>query len=594
MRKVVLTLALVFLAGPALAQNDTPRFKIVVDRTRLFVGERLQIALTLEGPGVSYKKPFKLPDLGPYLRLVDVSGPQTKQVTQIINGRMIKSGSVNLTYLLEAKRAGTVTIPAISYNVGNIHVETRPLKIEIIQPQKPKLTPKNTGWKPPSDPFLEVKLDKAEAYVGEQVVATWNLYFRTQFDNARLIREPMAGDFILTDLGTASSLNPVSKKLGQVSWQVAYIKGIALFPIKAGNVVLGPLVIKHSKRSRSRTAFGRRWIDQIVESRSVNIRVKPLPDKGKPDDFTGAVGQFTIKLDRANATMEADTPFKFTLTISGTGHPDYIPKPEIDLPDGFDIYTEAAEKDTRIERGRAFGIKKFKMILVPHVPGDFKLAPFEFSYFDPARRKYRLAKSVPIHLKVSPNRKPSIPFAGDGPSIISSADQDLRYIKPDRSDLEPEGKWLLSSRVLLGSQLFPILAVATALVMRKRRERVSRDRGYARRLRAKKKFKKSLAEAKKAINAGDTAASCANVYHALAGFIADRHNLPEQGMTTAEAIETLEKAGVSEEIVKEADAILGTCDQARFTPGTFTAADAMSLLDRMRDLVKRLEKETGK
>ena len=62
-------------------------------------------------------------------------------------------------------------------------------------------------------------------------------------------------------------------------------------------------------------------------------------------------------------------------------------------------------------------------------------------------------------------------------------------------------------------------------------------------------------------------------------------------MTTADAVASLRAAGVSEDIVNEASAILGECDRARFAAGTFTDENAKSLARRVKELIKGIEKE---
>ena len=110
---IILT-ALLIVPFLAAAQQPTEvRLTVTADRTRLFVGESLTLRVQLEGPNVEYQGPFPIPDLMPYLWLTDTSPPSTSQNMQLINGRMFRSGVIHMSYVFEAKQAGTVTIAPI-------------------------------------------------------------------------------------------------------------------------------------------------------------------------------------------------------------------------------------------------------------------------------------------------------------------------------------------------------------------------------------------------------------------------------------------------------------------------------------------------
>ena len=86
-------LLLMLLLVPAASRAQQTRLAVTAARTRLFVGERLELSVVLQGPGVKYTGPFQVPDLMPYLELLDVRGPSTSHNFQFINGRMQSSGS---------------------------------------------------------------------------------------------------------------------------------------------------------------------------------------------------------------------------------------------------------------------------------------------------------------------------------------------------------------------------------------------------------------------------------------------------------------------------------------------------------------------
>jgi hypothetical protein len=591
MRRVPLVLLVLLLPWCAWPQNPAT-LTVTPDRTSLMVGERLQVNVTADGPGVSNQGPFSLPNLAPNLQLLRTNGPQVQQSFQIINGRPYKFGNISMSYVFEARVAGRVTIPALQYRAGSQLIASAPVTIEVTEGHNANLDPGDSAWTPPTDPYLEVKLSQREAYVGEQIVVSWFLYNRHDLGDLSLRKIPTAGDFTLADLGQVNQLNPVAKMLGDGQWQVSYLKSSAIFPIKAGELALDELALNFSRQSRERDFFGNFiMLSDTLASPPTKITVKPLPEKGKPDDFAGAVGNFTATLDKNSGRIAADEQFKFTLTIAGDGHPDFVPKPTLELPNGFDLYTESADKNITNQQGRALGVRQFKMIIVPHVPGEFDLGPFHFSYFDPKTKTYRQAESQRLHLSVAPGA------AGENgknaaPVTVTAVGTDLRFIKLDPIGGD-QGRWLLRSPALLLAQSVPLLALAAALGIRHRRDRLVRDVAYARRLRAGKVSRQCLKRAKKALAHGETDAVYAQVQQALTCYVADRCNLPEAGMTTADAAAALRQAGISEEQSVRVEKLLASCDQARFAPGAMKDQDAGPMLEQAETLLKGLAKDNG-
>ncbi len=119
--------------------------------------------------------------------------------------------------------------------------------------------------------------------------------------------------------------------------------------------------------------------------------VKPLPDEGKPANFTGAIGSFTI-----DATLEPDTLSigdiaKLTVTISGSG---ILDKSKLQLPKldeaNFKQY-QAEELPTKNDE-----LAKITASIVPVSTQQTEIANITFNYFDTADGQYKILQAEPI------------------------------------------------------------------------------------------------------------------------------------------------------------------------------------------------------
>src|SRR5690606_12143224 len=75
-----------------------------------------------------------------------------------------------------------------------------------------------------------------------------------------------------------------------------------------------------------------------LRSRPIKIEVLPLPDSGRNDDFSGAVGQFTMKMELDRNQMTTDDQISLHLRIIGSGNIKLFEAPELDLPAGLVAY----------------------------------------------------------------------------------------------------------------------------------------------------------------------------------------------------------------------------------------------------------------
>jgi hypothetical protein len=228
------------------------------------------------------------------------------------------------------------------------------------------------------------------------------------------------------------------------------------------------------------------------------------------------------------------------------------------------------------------------------VAGDVELPPFRFSYFDPADKQYKTAESARLRLQVTPGKPGAPPSPGEETAAVSAVGKDLRYIKPDRNQLDDRGGWMLASPLFVALNLMPPLMIAAAFLLRRRQDQLSTDAALARKLRAGKKVKRALAQARKAETGGDALSAFAFSYKALAGYISDQFNRPEAGMTTAEAAATLRAGKVPEDLIQEVEAVLSECDRARFAPAAVQAQGASGIVARAEGLIRRLAKGGGK
>jgi len=124
------------------------------------------------------------------------------------------------------------------------------------------------------------------------------------------------------------------------------------------------------------------------------IEVLPLPEGGRPADFSGAVGQFDVRATVPRAATQLE-PTTLTLAISGRGSFDRVTTSGLPSSPALKTYPPAARTND------SPGMRTFEQPIVPEASGEQTIPPVAFSYFDPRTGRYETAHSQPLTLQVA-------------------------------------------------------------------------------------------------------------------------------------------------------------------------------------------------
>ncbi|MHC4953545.1 MAG: BatD family protein [Planctomycetota bacterium] len=168
-------------------------------------------------------------------------------------------------------------------------------------------------------------------------------------------------------------------------------------PTQPGDLAIpaAKLRFAHAKSFREDFIHGRTPVDQKytdVASQPATVRILPLPDAGRPSDYGGAVGRFTVRAETSAGAVKAREIFKLTLRIEGAGNLEFIDPPQLGMK-GFHVYGSIDDK------GAA---RRTITYDVAALSGDVSAVPaIAFPYFDPGEPPgYRVARTEPVPLTV--------------------------------------------------------------------------------------------------------------------------------------------------------------------------------------------------
>ena len=528
------------------------------------------------------------------LDLVLQSGRQTMNSMQVINGRVTRDNTTVLNVLITPKTAGKFTIPAITIEVDGVQHSSGPLTFSSLKSEAGELLK------------VQIVIDQTPLWEGQTVSGALRIELKPyqSREHRVTLRESDMWQFI--DLEKCE-LGPFRQRMQEMlqagqrpQGREALIDGqsMLVYEIAAPLTMSTPgapdfsdiqVFYNYPSRLTATQDFLGRSELSVSATRPITaaatapgIEVKPLPEDGRPTDFSGAVGSFTIEASAKPLAVGVGDPITLTYRITdrtGTGRLDSIGPPRLDAP----ALTDNFRMPTAPLAGSVQGnTKTFTQTLRPTAESVKEIPPVAFSWFDPATGQYETAASKPIAISVSAVERlatdailgsSKVP-TNSAPALVATAGglSANAAVTPALVASRPLGAL---SWPLVGSVLFvPPLACAGLLLLRRRQDRRLGDRGLLQEQGARQR---ALARAR-------TGAGAA----AVQTYIADRLRRPSGTVTRAEASRFLRAAGADAALQQQVDEILGRAERSRFSapgaaPSTSVddAAGAVTCLARL-------------
>lgn len=390
--------------------SEAQEIKAELNPTTFGIGQSATLQITVSG---SQSADIIMPDVD---GLVFHRRGQSSQI-QIIN-RAVTS-TVVYSYLVQAQKAGSYTIPAITVTIDGREHQTTPISCTITQISgtpsgsgQMGSTPKQQSSRTAEQStFISFVPEKNQGYLSEAVRAKIKVYFHKGLTVNQISLPQFQGDGLLLDklsdkpLQTEEIVN--NEAYSVLIWDT-YITGI-----KEGNYNLefevdAALLIR-SRQPASPPGFGSSFFNDFfsdynnkpirITSPEISFQVLPLPESGKPEGFTGAIGRFDLKVTAQPISVEAGEPITLTMSVVGTGNFDNVKAPIISEPAGIKTYTpnETYTPDQNPHQGE----KRFEQAVIIAEPTLQQIPPIVFSFFDPEKGKYQTLFSDAIDITVT-------------------------------------------------------------------------------------------------------------------------------------------------------------------------------------------------
>lgn len=391
MKLFYFTVLVGMLSSITWAQNVA--FKCQVSSQQVRVGEHFKLGFYLvsDSRSISVDSPIDYPNLKNF-RVLDEANVRNFQV---VNGEMQSSSGLELVLL--AEKEGNYRIGPAKVVIDGKTYSTRAVDVTVIERSNAtNQAARNQGV------FLSSEVSKKNPYVNEAINLSVKLY-ATNYNAFNRVRNFKPANLSGFDAKTIPD-EEMGERMKQEMINGRYyiseeLVRYLLFPQDAGNLKIEPF-------SADLYISGYYGADPVkISSDPIHLKVKSLP-AGKPKNFSGAVGNFTMQttIDKTNLNQEESA--NVAIEISGEGNLNNIALPNLRGNDHLEIYPPQKNEKLSISSKGYKGKLAEKFVVIPQYGGQYHLDPIEFSYFNPTTEKYVTLTSKPIELAVKGDPAP--------------------------------------------------------------------------------------------------------------------------------------------------------------------------------------------
>lgn len=538
----------------------------------------------------------------------------------IINGKVVDNGKNNTQkwiYTLVATRTGDFTIgsaKAVSngktYNCASIKIKVVPGNGRQANQPTQSSTQQNNQMQNQQrtnqgNVFVRAIVDKNSVYEGEPVIVTYRIYTDVDVQQYGLNKIPSFEGFWNEDIiDPQAKVKQGTEVFNGKKYMVADFRKVALYPQRSSLLTIEPIEVEAIIAYRVQNSntfmddffkdpfnfnifqnFGNsfevRTEKRKLRSSSLTINVKPLPETGKPETFSNAVGNFSVKaaIDRQEAA--SGDALLLTITVSGKGNLPLLEAPAIKFPEGFQVFDpEVNDKFTKTNSGIE-GSRTFQYTFIPESPGNFSIDQLQFAWFNPATGQYQTYELPPLKLKIKQGK--GIPKSGKEQVI----NEDIRYI---HSISQISSPFILKAPLLsiVLSVAIPFGLFFLLLYFLRKKIRLMADLEKYRAAKAIRIAKRRLKNARIAMQNNKQGEFLQEISKALWLFVADKFNVSLAELNLEKSLRELEINGVSSENCKEFERLIKECEFALFAPGAKNI-DMFSIFQKTGSLIINIQ-----
>ncbi|RTY95818.1 BatD family protein [Flavobacterium sp. GT3R68] len=563
------------------------QFEAKVSKQTLGLNERLRIDFSMNDDGDNFVPPnfdgFKV-----------IAGPSQQVSQSWINGR--SSFNKTYSYFLLPTQKGSLVIRQASIEINGQIYKTSPIRINVTAAVEQPRDPNDTQVSADDAIHLVAEVSKTSPYINEPITVVYKLYFSYNIgiSNWRELDKPKYNDFWSQNIDIKQLVAEEGKYNGE-RYRYVVLRKTVLYPQKSGRLVIEPLSLDIDVQvpTNRRTVFGQMVLQEgnkRVSAGSKTINVKALPEAGKPEDFSGAVGKFDFKVTPSKTNLKSGESLDLDVAIIGKGNLKLFTLPKPVVPSALEMYDPVHNEQVNTPLTGMVGKIADKYTIIPQYKGKYPIKPMQFSYFDLNTGTYKTITSPEIMVNVmeGPTASGNEVTENTGVNkreILSSAQ--FKYIMLKTNLKAMKQKDFFGSPWFYSLTILPFLCIPFIVLFRKKKEAIDSDVMGNKIKLSNRLAKKYLSEAKKEI--GNKEPFYIALEKALHNFLKAKLNIETSEMSKDKISTLLLSRNAQPETVSAFINLTENCEFARYAPSSSVAIQQD--YDKAVTVISELEKQ---
>lgn len=574
------------------------KFEAKVSRDEIGINENVRIEFYMNFDGDN----FVIPNFqSSGFRII--SGPSQMVSQSWVNGR--SSFNKAYSYTLMPLKKGKLTIKSATIEFNGQTYKTQPVTISVgnevaQQPaqnqyynnpyyqQQQQRVSVNIGKE---GVYLVAEISKTNPYVNEPITVVYKIYVsqRSAVGGWEESNKPKYADFWSQniDIKNLTIQNGIFK--GE-NYRYAVLRKVVLYPQKSGNLQIEPLTLDVQVEVPTGRVdiFGEYETKTQVKRVSAGakiINVIPLPEGGKPEGFSGAVGKFDFKVTPSRTSLKTGESLDLNLKVVGQGNLKLFGLPKPEVPSSLEMFDPEHNENVQTPLSGMTGSIEDKYTIIPNEKGTFVVKPIQFSYFDLTSNSYKTITSQQIVLNVTQGKENTVAI---NPSKIEpTVKKSFAFIK-QKTNLKPiESEDFLGSELFYSLMILPFLGIPALIVYRRRKEAEASDIVGVKKKQSNALAKKYLSEAQKQLQNKEPFYIA--LEKAMHNFLKAKLSIETSEMSKDRIKEILLSRNADITTISDFIALTESCEFARYAPST--SVTIQQDYDKAVEIISNLEKQ---
>ena len=553
---------ILFILLNSLILSSQVKFDASVSKSKLGLNERLRVDFVMNQNGDNFSPPN-------FENFQVIGGPNQSIKTSYVNGE--RSFSKTYSYFLKPLKKGNLKITQASIEIEGEIYKSLPLEVFITDSVN-QPSDSVTQYYNDDDIELRALVSKGSPYLNEPITVIYKLYYKAPINisDARENETPNYKDFWSQTIKIPQLKVQREIYRGQ-DYNVVEWRKVVLYPQKSGELEISPLSLNLvlDVPTDKRDFFGNVIYDQTSQFISTGMRkinVKDLPRAGKPDSFTGAVGQFDFDVILNKSSLRATESFTAELKVNGNGNLKLFDLPNILVPNSMELFDPEREELINTNLSGMNGSVSKSFTIIPKFQGNFPIEEVEFSYFDPNTEQYKVLKSPRLTVDVYDGPTIGNSISNDNSNVITS-DDSFRFIKL-KGNLKPANR-----DIFFESQFFYILAsspfILSLAIIALSAYRKKRKQSYSESIKAEeRKIKKMLETALSSL--GDKDLFYDIIEKCIISSLMLKFSVRMESLNKEKIKEITQEKGFSKETISLIISLIENCEKAKFSKSSDT------------------------